>query len=371
MGEGEPTNVQAQPASSEYEKDQLSSKSKSRDSLPNPDTPTEKASETNPAVVEVPDEAPKQEETTGGFGAYLRLWKYCTPFETAIRACGFAAAIGSGTALPLMTIVFGQFVDEFNAFGTGDTSPADFRKAISKNALWFVYLFIGKLVLVYVHTVSFNTTAIRSVRRLRLMYVEAILRQEMSYFDTYTPGSVATRISNNANLIQTGLSEKVGTAAQGIAMLCSAFVVAFTQSWRLTLPVATTVPTAVILVGITVMLDAKVEAKVLDIYSKAGGLVEETLGSIRVVVAFGAGGKLRKKYDEHLEAAKKLGLKKGPILGVQYSSEFFIMYCAYALAFWYGIKLLLQGNIGSGGDILTYVNSIFFFFYEPSTLSCL
>lgn len=175
----------------------------------------------------------------------------------------------------------------------------------------------------------------------------------MSYFDTYTPGSVATRISNNANLIQNGLSEKVGTAVQGFAMLIASFIVAFVRSWRLTLPVATTIPTAVTIVGITVAFDAKLEAKVLDIYSKAGGLVEETLGSIRVVVAFGAGGKLRKKYDEHLEAAKKIGVKKGPILGVQYSAEFFIMYCAYSLAFWYGVQLLTKGQIGSGGEILT------------------
>jgi ATP-binding cassette subfamily B (MDR/TAP) protein 1 len=198
-------------------------------------------------------------------------------------------------------------------------------------------------------------TAIRSTRRLRLEYIRAILRQDMAYFDSYTPGSVATRISNNANLIQAGLSEKVGTAAQGFAMLVSAFVVAFTQNWRLTLPVATTVPTAVILVGITVAMDAKLEAKILDVYSKAGGLVEEALGSIRIVTAFGANKKLSKKYDQHLDKAKAFGIKKGPVLGVQYSSEFFIMYCAYALAFWYGITLLLRGHIRSGGEILTYV----------------
>jgi ATP-binding cassette subfamily B (MDR/TAP) protein 1 len=209
---------------------------------------------------------------------------------------------------------------------------------------------------VYIHTTAFNVTAIRSVRRLRVDYVAAILRQDMAYFDTYTPGSVATRISNNANLIQNGLSEKVGTAIQGLAMLVASFVVAFTQNWNLTLPVATTVPTAVTLVGFTVFMDAKLEAKILDVYSKAGGLVEETLASIRVVVAFGAKDKLRAKYDEHLEVAKKFGVKKGPILGMQYSAEFFIMYCAYALAFWYGIRLLLQGKIGSGGEILTCVN---------------
>ncbi|KAL1953812.1 hypothetical protein VTO42DRAFT_2139 [Malbranchea cinnamomea] len=302
-------------------------------------------------VIEVPKT--DDDEDKGGFSAYLKLWTWCTPVDVVIRLCGALAAIAAGAALPLMTLVFGQFVDEFNAYGAGEASPEHFRSAIAKNALWFVYLFVGKFCVMYIHTTAFNITAIRSVRRLRLEYVQAILRQDMAYFDTYTPGSVATRISNNANLIQTGLSEKVGTCIQGFAMLIASFIIAFVRSWRLTLPVATTVPTTVIIVGITVVLDARVEAKVLDVVSKAGGLVEETLSSIRVVVAFGAQKKLRAKYDQQLDAAKNLGVKKGPILGVQYSAEFFIMYCAYALAFWYGIKLLTQGKIGSGGDILT------------------
>ncbi|KMU78211.1 leptomycin B resistance protein pmd1 [Coccidioides immitis RMSCC 3703] len=216
--------------------------------------------------VEKTGEEKDKDETSGGFGAYLKLWKWCAPVDVVLRICGFFAAIASGTT-------------------------------------------------VYIHTTCFTITAVRGVRRLRLEYIKAILRQDMAYFDTYTPGSVATRISNNANLIQNGLSEKVGTAVQGFAMLIAAFVVAFTRSWRLTLPVATSIPTAVTLVGITVVLDTKIEAKVLDIYSKAGGLVEETLSSIRVVVAFGAGGKLRKKYDEHLDSAKKFGGEKGPHIG--------------------------------------------------------
>lgn len=156
-------------------------------------------------------------------------------------------------------------------------------------------------------------------------------------------------------MIHTGLAEKVGVIIQGLAMLISAFIVAFVTGWKLTLVTATTLPGAVIAVGITIALDARLEAKILEIYSKAGGLVEEALGSIRIVTAFGAHGKLTRKYDAYLEVAKSFGVKKGPILGVQYSSEFFMMFCAYALAFWYGIRLLLRGEIDSGGTVTTYV----------------
>jgi ATP-binding cassette, subfamily B (MDR/TAP), member 1 len=202
---------------------------------------------------------------------------------------------------------------------------------------------------------AFTITATRATRSIRREYIRSLLRQDISYFDTCTPGSVATNISNNADMIHTGLAEKVGVIIQGLAMLTSAFIVAFVSGWKLTLVTATTLPAAVIAVGITVALDARIEAKILEIYSKAGGLVEEALGSIRIVAAFGANDKLLKKYEAYLEVAKTYGVKKGPVLGVQYSSEFFMMFCAYALAFWYGVRLFLQGEMDSGGTVTMYV----------------
>ena len=101
------------------------------------------------------------------------------------------------------------------------------------------------------------------------------------------------------------------------------------------------------------LLDAKIEAKILDIYNTAGGLVEEALSTVRIITAFDASRKLRQKYDVYLATAQKLGFKKGPILGVQYSVEFFTTYCGYALAWYYGIKLLNEDRIDSGGEVIT------------------
>ncbi len=110
-------------------------------------------------------------------------------------------------------------------------------------------------------------------------------------------------------------------------------------------------------------LDAKIEAKILDIYNVAGGLAEEALSTVRIVTAFDASKKLRQKYDVYLAAAQKLGFKKGPILGVQYSVEFFTTYCGYSLAWFYGIKLLNRGSIGNGGEVITWVDTISFEIY--------
>lgn len=178
----------------------------------------------------------------GADGAGQKLWSYAQPADRALRAVGFVAAIGAGAALPIMTLVFGQLINVFNSWSLGTISKAEFERQLGQNALYFVYLFAGKFACVYTHTTVFTISATRMTGGLRLAYVRAILRQEIAYFDTCTPGSVATRISTNANLIQTGLGEKVGIATQGLAMLGSAFVVAFTQQWKLTLVTATTLP---------------------------------------------------------------------------------------------------------------------------------
>lgn len=101
------------------------------------------------------------------------------------------------------------------------------------------------------------------------------------------------------------------------------------------------------------LLDAKIGAKIIDIYNTAGGLVEEALSTVRIVTAFDASRNLRQKYDVYLPAAQKLGFKKGPVLGVQYSVDFFTTYCGYALVWYYGIRLLNEGRIGSGGEVIT------------------
>lgn len=206
----------------------------------------------------------------------------------------------------------------------------------------------------YTHTTCFTITAARGACALRQEFIRSLIRQDIAYFDSCTPGSIATSISNNADLVQNGLGEKVGVACQGLAMMATAYVVAFTRQWKLSLVTATTMPATVLIVGVTVILDARLEAKILDIYAKAGGLVEEALGSIRIVTAFGARHKLQKQYDAYLDQAKKFGIRKGPVLGTQYSMEFFMGNCAYALAFWYGIHLLVKGEVPSGGTVVTY-----------------
>ena len=57
----------------------------------------------------------------------------------------------------------------------------------------------------------------------------------MAELDKLPPGEAASRISGAANVLQVGISEKLVTFLQAVALVVSAYVVAFKYSWQLIL----------------------------------------------------------------------------------------------------------------------------------------
>ncbi|KAJ5637430.1 hypothetical protein N7490_007309 [Penicillium lividum] len=295
----------------------------------------------------------------GPLTSFFRVfYEFSTPFDHTLRIIGVCAAIASGAALPCMTLVFGSFVDDFNSIGSGEQSSSKVYDKLSNNALWFLYLFIGRYVLVYIHSSCFGVSGIRATRALRQQFIKSVIRQDIAYIDSSSVGGITTTISASVDMVENGITEKVGSLIQAISMLVAGFVVAFTQQWKLTLVTATTLPVLFAGFYITFSLDAEIEGKILEIYNSASSLAEEAMSSMRMVTALNIGKRLAQKYDISLAEAQRLGLTKGPVIGFQYSVEMFTTYCAYALAWYYGTKLLNEGEIDSGGGMITVLLSV-------------
>ncbi|KAJ5313903.1 uncharacterized protein N7443_000787 [Penicillium atrosanguineum] len=309
--------------------------------------PTGSVSGHNTVVIVSKDDEDAQE---GPLVSFFRvLYEFSTPSDHALRIIGLCAAITSGAALPCMTLVFGSSINELNSFGSGKQSPSALYHALSHNALWFVYLFIARYVLVYIHSSCFGVSGIRATRAFRQQFIKSVIRQDIAYIDSCSLGGITTTISSNVDMVENGITEKIGSLIQAVSMLVAGFVVAFTQQWKLTLVTATTLPVLFAGFYITFSLDAKIEGKIIEVYNSASGLAEEAMSSMRMVTALNIGKRLAQKYDNPLAEAQRLGLTKGPIIGFQYSVEMFTTYCAYSLAWYYGTKLLNEGEIGSGG----------------------
>ena len=158
-----------------------------------------------------------------------------------------------------------------------------------------------------------------------------------------------------------GIGEKLGLAIQATATFVAAFVVAFAVQWKLTLITVCIVPAILIVTGICLTIDTKVENGLMAIYSQADQLAEEVFASIKNVHAFWAYPKLSRKYERVLDDAKEVGKRKSPVYAVWFSIEFFCVYAGYGLAFWQGIRMYNQGEIEQPGTIVTYVADLLIF----------
>lgn len=164
-----------------------------------------------------------------------RIFRFADRLDRCLFTIAFLASIVSGTTLPLMTIIFGQFTAKFNDFVTGDSSAEMFKDNVDHFVLWFVYLFVGKFVIVYVANVCVSIAAIRTTRAIRKAFLESTLRQEVWHFDKQSNGSISTQVTTNGNRINQGIAEKLAAMFQGTALFFSSFIVALAIQWKLAL----------------------------------------------------------------------------------------------------------------------------------------
>lgn len=275
---------------------------------------------------------------------YWTLYRYATFNDKLIIALSCVCAIAAGAALPLMTIVFGNLTGQFQGLFLDDIPKDAFSDILADNVLYFVYIAIAEFFTVYIFTVGFIYTGDHMSGKIRERYLEACLRQNVGFFDKLGAGEITTRITADTNLVQDGISEKVGLTLAAVATFVTAFVIGFIKYWKLTLILSSTVFAIVFLMGGLSRFIVKYSKKSLESYALGGTIAEEVISSIRNATAFGTQDKLAKQYDQHLAEAEKWGYKVKTTLGIMIGGMMGIIYLNYGLAFWQGAKMIVNGE---------------------------
>jgi ATP-binding cassette subfamily B (MDR/TAP) protein 1 len=288
----------------------------------------------------------RQLETPPVKVTYFRLYRYATTNDKIIIAISAVAAIIAGAVLPLMTVIFGQLTGSIGGFSSGSGDLSDFSHTVNHLTLYFVYLAIGEFVTIYIATVGFIYAGEHMAAKIREEYLAGILRQNIAYFDARGAGEITTRITADTNLVQDGISEKVGLTLTALATFVTAYVIGFVKYWKLTLILTSTIVAIVVTMGTLGKLIVKWQKESLAAYAEGGTVAEEVISSIRNAVAFGTQDKLALQYDKHLTEAEKSGFKMKAILGSMIGFLMTFVYLNYSLSFWQGSRYLVWGEIG-------------------------
>ncbi|TGO24963.1 hypothetical protein BPAE_0090g00070 [Botrytis paeoniae] len=268
-----------------------------------------------------------------------------------LQLVGIAAAIGAGTARPLMPLIFGGLANKFNNF----QDASALKETVDSEVLYLLYLFFGQWFLTCAYGILLSISAMNRSRRLRASYLKSAIHQDTGLV---SQGKVADNFATSINSIEDALAEKLGVVMQAGSTVIVSLIIAFVHSWQLTLVLFSTILLLFISNFGTAALDTRLEQKIQQIEESAANLAEEVFNGIRMVMACVAESKLVDDYTAILEAARTKRMQKSPILAVQFSMSYFALLSSYALAFWYGTILLNQGKISSGGTIVIVILSI-------------
>ncbi|ONI27768.1 hypothetical protein PRUPE_1G104100 [Prunus persica] len=316
------------------------------------------ASNGHSAVVEDsqnnPQDRSKSKEDGTKTVPYYKLFSFADSLDYLLMSVGTISAIGNGVCMPLMTIIFG---DVINSFG-GSGNNKDVVDAVSKVALKFVYLAVGAAAAAFLQMSCWMVTGERQAARIRSLYLKTILRQDVGFFDKeINTGEIVGRMSGDTVLIQEAMGEKVGTFIQLIATFVGGFVIAFIKGWLLTLVMLSSIPLLVLSGAFMGILISKMASSGQTAYSVAATVVEQTIGSIRTVASFTGEKQAITNYNNSLIKAYNSGVQEGLASGFGMGSVMLIMMCSYALAIWFGGKMILEKGY-TGGEVINVVFAV-------------
>uniref|UniRef100_A0A0D9V1R8 MDR-like ABC transporter n=1 Tax=Leersia perrieri TaxID=77586 RepID=A0A0D9V1R8_9ORYZ len=291
--------------------------------------------------------------TAAGRVAVRRMFAFADGADVALMGVGAAAAVANGMAQPLMTFIFG---DVINAFGSA-SSPDVLRK-VTKVILNFVYLGIGAGFVSTLQVSCWTITGERQAARIRALYLKAILRQDIAFFDKeMSTGKVVERMSGDTFLIQDAIGEKSGKCIQLLSTFFGGFIIAFVRGWLLALVLLSCIPPIAVAGAIVSRLMTRISTRMQDKYGDAGNIAEQTIGAIRTVVSFNGEKQAINTYNKFIRKAYESTLQEGVVNGFGLGTVMAILFCSYGLAVWYGSKLIIEHGY-NGGIVINVLMSV-------------
>ncbi|KAL2535447.1 ABC transporter B family member 4 [Forsythia ovata] len=299
------------------------------------------------------DSSKSKEKETMNSVPFYKLFFSVDSKDKLLMIVGTIAAIGNGLNPPLMAFLFGELADAF-----GQTKIQDISPVVSKVSLKLVYVAVGCGAAAFLQMTCWMITGERQAARIRSLYLKTILQQDIAFFDKeINTGDVIGRMSGDTVLIQDAMGEKVGKFIQLMSTFFGGFLIAFTKGWLLTLVMLSSIPPLVISGGIMSFVVSKMASRGQNAYASAAIVVEQTIGSIRTVSSFTGEKQAVAKYGKSLEKAYKSGVHEGLATGLGIGSVMFMMFCSYALAVWYGARMILNKS-HSGGEVFTVIVAV-------------
>ncbi|MFS7943030.1 putative ABC-type xenobiotic transporter [Helianthus anomalus] len=317
-----------------------------------PDTPLSNTS--SRSVIDENDDFEEKEVVSPSAVPFMALFNCADGFDWILMVVGSLGSVVHGASLAVYIHLFGKVIHLLSFHSNAD----ELFDRFSRYALYIVYIGLVVFAASWIKIWCWILAAERQTAVLRTKYVQVILNQNMSFFDTYgNNGDIVNQVLTDAQVIQCVLGEKVGDYLHNVAACLGGIVIAFINCWQIAFVALATSPVILAAGWISNIFLRKFEGSLQDANVHAASVAEEALSNIRTLYAFTNEALAKHSYASSLHNTLKCGIIISLVQGLSIGFIDGLGMCSCAFQLWVG-RILVTSGKSSGAEILTTIFAI-------------
>ncbi|KAF2097197.1 P-loop containing nucleoside triphosphate hydrolase protein [Rhizodiscina lignyota] len=254
-------------------------------------------------------------------------------------ATGLLASAISGATLIGEAVIFGNLINILN-----NTGPS-----MSQASFFCLMFFVVSLIALLAYStsgVAFGIVSEWLVLKVQEQSLRTILRQDVNWFSSprRSPHHLVASIGADSGRLS-GLSGVIlGTVVSALTSVFGGIVLAHVVAWKIAIVLLACVPVMLLSGFLRLRMLAKAEQRHHTAYNDAAALASEACSAIRTVAALGKERYFLRAYQESLDKPYKQGVKFALLGNILLAFSLSITYFIYALAYWWGSRLVGDGE---------------------------
>ncbi|KAI9310815.1 P-loop containing nucleoside triphosphate hydrolase protein [Dichotomocladium elegans] len=255
-------------------------------------------------------------------------WKYL--------ASGVGSAAIAGAIFPCFALIFAKIIAVLIL------SPDASAPGTNLYAFVFVIFGIASSLGFGIQIISFEAAGEFYTERLRGMIFRAYMRQEVGFFDDEenSLGALTSKLAIDAKNVNKMVTKVWGDVAQLCSTAITGLVIAFVQSWILTLIVLCMAP----FIAAATLYESKIqlgfEDKTAKAHEQSGEVAGEAIKEIRTVASLNKQNHFELHFDRALERPHTLAKEKAYLSSIGYALQQASNMYTNAVAFYAGARLI-------------------------------
>ena len=243
----------------------------------------------------------------------------------------------------------------------------DYGQSATLGLLGLLLVFMTGLKCGASYLASYFIIPMRSgvVRDIRNTIYDKVVSLPIGFFTNEHKGDVIARMTGDVGAVENSIMQSIDLMFKNPLMVIACLSMMIAISWQLTLFVLILLPIAGWIMG---SVGRKLKATSLESQNQWGRImsnIEETLGGLRVIKAFVAEDKVRKRFHNDSQVLYHLGNRVARRQSLAHPMSEFLGTITIAIVLWFGGKLILTGHSAFNASEFIYYLVIFYSIINP------